>query len=238
MSQRTLRALIVPCALLLALASTTSAGARGTTVQPLSFERSQTNPQSPVEQQTPGWFGVDCPPGPGACQPDQSLWVVNPTSCPWDIDDFLSDATTIGAYLDPGATASVGECLIADNAHHIVGVRMSAGGPGLSVTLSYEPFAVAVPVPVLTATSKQVVYGACVIGPLGMSGLPPVEGSNGGVGIPTTVRLTVTNNSGRRVKNIVGDLRLWSATTTRVNDYCPSPPVDATAAGAHWKISA
>lgn len=194
--------------------------------QLLEFYRSATNPQSPVEQQTPGWYGVECPPGPGACQPDESMWVVNPTGCAWDIDDRIVWTALGSSYLGAGESVSVSDCVIADNAYHVVGFSVAGDKPGLAVTLTYEPFGFA-----LGAAA------GCVIGPIGLTDLPPVEGSNGGAGVLTTSTLTVTNTSEHRVRNIEGALELWSATTSTVNRLCPTAPIQLVAAGAVWKTS-
>src|SRR5215212_3404476 len=158
-ASRPLRGVLAACVLLVCgLVAAGSAPARGTSAAPLTFDHSQSNPQSPVEQQTPGWYGTNCPPGPGACQPDSSKWVVNPTGCPWDIDDNLLESSAVGSYLDPGRSASVTNCLVADDARHLVGVIVNAGGPGLEVTLSYQPFGYSVTIPVRSSSSKQVSY--------------------------------------------------------------------------------
>src|SRR5205814_48024 len=70
-----------------------------------------------------------------------SPWVVNPTSCLWDSDDYytyLSDGSTLG----PGESVSIHECRYSDSADHTylylpTDVRISSSSAALSVTEAF-----------------------------------------------------------------------------------------------------
>jgi hypothetical protein len=167
--------------------------------QPGAWRQVSWQSQTLVEQQTPG----------GAAQPDPALWVTNPTRCVWDADDYQT--FQFGGLLDPGRSASITTCLVADWNEHIS--RAYWASDGLDVTVQVDG---------VTVSGDTV---ACVLGPdydHGSPLLPPVEGSNGGVGLVTQVTFTVTNTSGKRVRRALayGYLGAWYSNS----DPCPLEP--------------
>lgn len=71
--------------------------------------------QQPVEQQTPG----------GATQPDETLWVVNPTTCVWDSDDYLAARWT--GRVERGDAQSLTVCVVGDWSEHLFRISASEG---------------------------------------------------------------------------------------------------------------
>ena len=132
---------------------------------------------TPVEQQTPG----------GASQPDESLWVTNPTSCVWDADDY--ERFVFSGVLAAGASMSLTRCVIGDWIAHLASIV--SYDAGVSVSVEFDSVAV-------TGASA-----ACIAGPdfdYGSPTLSLIEGSNGGVGSVMVVTFTVTNTLGRKVQ--------------------------------------
>lgn len=153
------------------------------------------NIQQPVEQQTLG----------GCLQPDESLWVVNPTECPWDADDQVH--YYIHGRLWPGKSYGITSCVIADWHTHLVSVNASWRG---KTTLR---FTVRVGDQVYARTSDTGAVSLCAQSPEydhGSPLLPPVEGSNGGVGIMLPVTWTVENIGSRSARDVVVFPRITS----------------------------
>lgn len=148
-------------AALVVLVTGTAVAAPGVVVQVLSKTL-----QNPVEQQTPG----------GATQPDQSLWVVNPTSCFWDIDDSLS-ARVIGSW-GRGQTVTYSGCIVTDHHAHRIVLELGSGLTG-SVTVDGVDVG-------LCSLSHEWDHEA-------VPSLPEIAGSNGGHGQIVTIVWTVTN---------------------------------------------
>jgi hypothetical protein len=158
-------------------AGTVVAGSQAGPPQPGQWRQDYWQTQTPVEQQTVG----------GANQPDPALWVVNPTRCVWDSDDTFG-FQFYGA-LEPGQSASISTCLVGDWHEHIS--RVYWASDGLDVTVR------------VAGTAAAGDTGACVLGPdydHETTKLPPVEGSNGGVGVATEVTFTATNTSRKTVR--------------------------------------
>lgn len=165
----------------------------------------------PVEQQTPG----------GATQPDESLWVRNPTkddgtaACAWDSDDRLLAALGAGALLRPGETATATFCVFADWTTHGVALRVST--PGLIGTLTLEGYA-SVTVPggqTGCITSPDYVYG---------DPLPAIEDSNGGHAELVTFTFSVTNPTDRRIRDAFAEAGAFLAGFSFVAaPWCPYP---------------
>jgi len=130
---------------------------------------SQFNQQQPVEQQTPG----------GAGQLDQSLWVVNPTSCLWDADDRV-EAAWYGR-LNRGQSESLTICVVGDWAAHLFSIGASEGVT-TQITASEGPTA-----------------SLCIVGPdydhdFANPNLSSIAGSNGGVGHVHWITFTIRND--------------------------------------------
>lgn len=146
--------------------------------------------QQPVEQQTPG----------GALQPDQSLWVVNPTECAWDADDRLQ--TRGMGNIPAGGSTTWHECLVADGRSHVFAVSAYAPREGLLVTITWSN-ADAMRTITLDMPRRQSVT-ACFEGPEYDEGSPllvPIPDSNGGVGQVTDIAVTATNTTDRTMRD-------------------------------------
>jgi len=179
--------------------------------------------QNPVEQQTQG----------GAGQPDQSLWVVNNTGTPWDIDDehFATDS----GYLDPGQSASYTETMVADSFNsHILGIEAYSTGTRDAFTVSVRSndqigsnvYAVSYPSSLISAGgNKQQMHAAVALfsqayQPNSFKLLPIPNSGIGGVGRALTITYTITNTGTRRITPTVYK-GIYNGQTTAVAHYCP-----------------
>ena len=171
-----------------------------------------------VEQQSPTYFYANH--DTSACiQNGADVCVHNPTHgtaspCPWTEDDEWQNA----AYgtLAEGTTQGL-QCLIADNTNlmpatsitgwHLMGYKVVSDSPELRVWLRYDPFGVT-----FTLTPRLVSgrfeYRGCVVGPVPVS-VAPIDGSNGGWGVPTTIAYGVDNQSGRKQSKVSAQIILW-----------------------------
>ncbi len=171
--------------------------------------------QNPVEQQTQG----------GATQPDHSLWVVNNTQCAWDPDDSLSTGDLNGS-LAPGATATGTKCIIADWAEHATYFDVNAPRSGLAVSLSFSPQNFTI-----QASRRVVSYGydwwVCTYGPdyePASPALEPIPNSGyGGVGVPTSVTVSVTNTTNRTISKINAFMRVSLTIEDASGGVCSFP---------------
>lgn len=188
---------------------------------PLNFQFGSSFQQGPrfdpIEQQSS--YSDCCT----TIQPD----VVNGTvaagqNCFWDINDHFWQMTT--GYLDPGASTSSGYCFVEEPSsvyrclqgtcaywsmqRHRVGTEVWSTSPDLLVTDCFTvPARCFTAAPVWDQTSKRYHYANCawVIWRGGTSPDPmvqPIANSNGGVGVVTQVTETVSNPTGRRVRDI------------------------------------
>jgi hypothetical protein len=158
----------------------------------------------PIEQQTPG----------GATQPDQSLWVVNPTDCVWDPDDHI-EWRGFGD-LEAGGSDGASGCILGDWKAHVTSVNVVSRSPNLAVEIVLEGDGLrftAVPVPTLIEESgpRRYRYEACLYGPdYSNHELPPVEGSNGGVAVLWTASMSISNPTTRTVRDVGLSFRIGS----------------------------
>lgn len=151
------------------------------------------NYQEPVEQQTPG----------GMTQPDQSLWVLNPTLVTggsngttgsiWDSDDmyrFIAEG-----MLAPGESFTVSKDVIADMTDHFVGIKVFCNTRSqftASIAFSTSESVSAVQ----RVVDRQIIGKAGILTPIYQPTSPellPIPGSNGGIGKHVLVTWTVTN---------------------------------------------
>ena len=171
--------------------------AQAATPVPLSFALAQWayDLQNPVEQQSPGYFQNATP----------GLWVYNHTGCVWDVDDDQVRYAR-NAYLDPEAWVEDEICLIADWAGknwsgHLAGIWLISKSPDLLVTISFSPGWSFTLQPRWNSGSKSYDYKGCNKTPSYAQGDPalqPIPDSNGGVGVPTQVKLTVKNSGAHK----------------------------------------
>jgi hypothetical protein len=162
--------------------------------------------QQPVEQQTPG----------GATQPDQSLWVVNPSACVWDSDDIVS--ALWAGRIGRGETQAFSVCVIGDWTDHLFRLSVSDGLIG-SISASDGP----------TATS-------CLLGPdydHSSPALAPIPDSNGGVGRVHTITFSV-HNPGRPQQHAVAVIKV-GLHTTQATDLCG--PLTRLGGDPVWSVS-
>ena len=150
---------------------------------PLSFAIAQWgyDLQNPVEQQSPGFFQHTTP----------ELWVYNRTGCVWDVDDDQVRYAT-NAYLDPGARPRVPD---------LAGIWLISKSPDLLITISFSPGWSFTLQPRWNSGSKSYDYKGCNGTPSYAQGDPalqPIPNSNGGVGVPTQVKLIVKNSGAHR----------------------------------------
>jgi len=168
--------------------------------------------QQPVEQQTPGWL-LPCPLTETICRFDQTLWVTNPTGMPWDVDDHmdraamgsLGSATTVTDNLSYTADCDGGQC----GPYRFVVVRASVAAPSLQMSVVITPGQnggqdnYAASAPTWNPTTKKWDYYFCQKTPSYPDSDPRLQliaNSNGGMGVPTSLVLTVTN-SGKTLRN-------------------------------------
>lgn len=156
--------------------------------------------------------------------------IVNPLSgCSWDVNDYLSLTTSEG-YLDPGAGVAKSVCMVSGftsilkTVNGVTGSYSAAGGhfgmsvqapsPDLHVTACYStPGRCFTPGPIWDSSAKQYVWIWCsqAVYVNDDPVLMEIPGSNGGIGVITTITLQVQNLTGRRVKNIRAGLGVASA---------------------------
>lgn len=183
---------------------------------------------------------------PTYCAAHQSECVWNPTvNDPqprmWTTDDHVVWWANTGgnsANLSPGSY-TVTEYEFADIQQRLNSVSVTADTPDLSVTVHFEPQgATFAYTPVLSG--RQYVYNGCVVGPYQNPTDPlvvPIANSNGGWAVPTTVTLTVTNNTGRVQRHVYAQYEMGSM----ANSYpryrmCRLPLTDwFNEAGAIWQ---
>lgn len=164
---------------------------------------------------------------PGVAYTGPCLWTID------SLNQFSGDGTLLA-----GATASLSDCLVADDAQHITGLRVDAASPDLIVTITYQPQGVtftATP----TATSTGYDYLVCGVGPVYSTVplLPLVAESNGGRGVQTTITARVRNPTGRSVRKASVFGVIGSYEPSRAG-FCGASTSDWFAAGsddAVWK---
>lgn len=147
--------------------------------------------------------------------------IVNPDpTCTWSVNDH-SDWSADG-YLDPGATTTRSSCIVSDfnpvtatrngttatwnmAPYGFAGLSLLSPSSDLTVIVCYQPQARCfAPGSVYDVAVKQWRYTFC-----GRANYQPddaalvaIAGSNGGRGVITTVTITLTNPTARRVRNL------------------------------------
>jgi len=196
------------CALMLALAGPAAANSP----QPLMFGVLGQDLQNPVEQQSPNFMQYDCgsngTPTNRGCDP--STWVNNPTSCVWDVDDYI-DVTGYGTL---NGTASGSLCIVADGLNYIGGdnhpiqVRVTAQSQNLVVTLKNDQGVSVVagrPTPFAGGTGGgNWAYTICT-SDLTSGPYATIADSNGGTG--RIVNYTLTVSSAKKTNGVFAVLQ-------------------------------
>lgn len=205
---RRLRLVLVVASAAFLLATSGSVAAKPRTAQLGDQVTGSIGLQSPVEQQTPGFSGPCSDPQlPGWCQPDETQWVVNPTGCIWDHDDFAQLSTS--GSLAGNTSYAMTQCFIADwDTHytgtgHVTGGLVSSSAP-LSVTACLSP-GQCIPVVASHPSAHVYQYSFCTTAiyyPQDDPALQPISESNGGVGVPTTLTIRATNTSSKTVRDV------------------------------------
>jgi hypothetical protein len=162
--------------------------------EPLAFTLDDKTIYQPVGTQT--WC-MDCI---GVDYTTQEPWVVNRTTCTWDVDDRW---TYRGAgVLAAGATASFSECSLRSRVdQNLASTNLSSPSPNLVVTYSFAwdagSYVVAVP-PVWDPAYHRYDYDACIDVPFPYSGTDvEIPDSHGGTAVPVTVTGSITNAGGK-----------------------------------------
>ena len=156
--------------------------------------------QQPVEQQSPNFFDCGGSLGPVYCAFEPSTWVGNPTSCIWDVDDYIDMFGSGTLAKDQAVSTTV--CAIADGYdnfavdNHPVEVLTTSGTDALLVTLTSDNGVTFTATPQYDKVNRGWTYRICTAdatpGPY-----PVIDGSNGGTGVVVNWTLTVTNLSGQ-----------------------------------------
>jgi len=203
----TVRPMRIKHALILILAPLLIAAKPVSTISGFHFSTQSAEIQQPVEQQTPGWL-LPCPLDLPLCRSVQSLWVTNPTGMPWDVDDHI-DRMGAGP-LDSGASLTDSLSYTADcdgsqcGPYRFVVVRASVASSSLQLSVDITPGqnggvdSYTAGSPTWNASTRKWEYFLCQKAPsypYGDLRLQLIPGSNGGMGVPTSVTLTVVNGS-------------------------------------------
>ena len=155
--------------------------------------------QQPVEQQTQG----------GALQPDHSLWVVNNTGCAWDADDSRSMGF-VDSTLAAGETVTGSKCYIADWEDRQFYVNILSKSPKLVVTLDALRFDFTLS-PSYDSSIRRYRYEMCwnrADYDRDYPNFQPIPDSGfGGVGVPTTITVSVGNPTNRTLRGVSGVFR-------------------------------
>lgn len=173
-----------------------------------------------VEQQSSTIY-YDCPDfGADGC-----VW--NPTAygptqygqaCLWDIDDNFMVWATEG-ILAVGTTTFT-QCRIADSAYKLTGLILRAKSPDLVVTIGFATEGVTFQL-MPKLVDREYEYRGCVRGPIYSDAVQgvPIEGSYGGWGVPTSVVLSVTNDTDRAIRGALAQAVSGISTPARL-EYC------------------
>ena len=144
------------------------------------------------------------------CDPAVQKCVYNNTGCLWTQDS--NEVEQGFGYLTGGASATAQMCLIADQGTgHQFSVVVQASSPDLQVDASFQPEGVtwhAVAVAQPKGSTYPYKYAVC--DNIGAGGVPlqPIPNSNGGVGVPSTVNVTVGNPTGRTQRDVFAWTRI------------------------------
>ena len=157
-------------------------------------------------------------------------------ACPWDIDDNFTVWATPGTLAT--GTTSFAQCRIADGGYKLTAIRLTAKSPDLVVTIGFAAEGVTFTL-VPDLVDREYVYTGCVQGPIYAGSTVPraqtIEGSYGGWGVPTTVTVSVTNNTGRAIRGVYAQAISGIATPGRLA-YCRSTFTDFfSLSGAVWR---
>jgi hypothetical protein len=172
---------------------------------PLTFVLDEREIHNPVGHET--WCG-DCV---FTDWTTQEPWVVNPTTCMWDVDDEFT-YRSVGNVLGPGAMVSVTECALRSGQLFAAPTKLSSSSPDLIVTYSFTwdtgSYVVSVP-PIFDETFHVWRYDACIRSPGLFGGTEvEVEGSHGGTAVPTTIEVSITNPTRWKVNKTGGAIAL------------------------------
>lgn len=215
-----MRRLLVGLLALLSVLALTGAKPLPSSSSSFTFSPESGQRGDPVEQQTPCYWTT--------CHDDPTTWVVNPTGCIWDVDEY----NVLGGSgdLDAGASASGSLCVIADGLYysagddpHVLGVDLYAASSLLTVQVSTSAGnadnQATVPA-VWSAAAKAYRYHWCAPNGVDPPGpFPTVDGSNGGIGYRDDLSLTVGNPTGRKVRGVRGWFGAGAAAYLQID--CP-----------------
>lgn len=134
-------------------------------------------------------------------------WVVNPTPCSWDSDDFFSYVSE-GSVLASDATAGMSECVYAGadpgaHPYRYLGVFLQSASPDLLVTETWAWDGGSLSTTTSPSYDQSLHawrYFDCIQAPFAQEPLVEVSGSNGGFAFPQAVSVTVTNTGRKALK--------------------------------------
>ncbi len=178
-------------------------------------------------QQPLSWVGAGGDSAKNVVVEQQNDWpfppdpIVNPLpACFWDINDHLSLKARLGS-LAVGAVVSKDLCMVSDynpvtkvingvenpiygeRGHY--GMSLVAPSDGIAVTVTYQPqgrtFTV---LPDYNRAERQWEWGFCsqVVYNPDDPALAEISGSNGGIGVITTITLRLENTTGKLIKDV------------------------------------
>jgi hypothetical protein len=156
--------------------------------QPLAFYDSLAHLSQSVSQQ------------PGVTNPTAFGTYKDPFPCGWDAQDSRQRDAVLNSELAGGATVTDTMCLFQDWSPRVIVTNIAASSPDLSLTVAFNTGGSTAVTPTYDSRLRLWVYKACVIAPTYQPGDPALQtiaGSNGGVAVPTTVSLTITNPSSK-----------------------------------------
>lgn len=203
------------------------------------------------QQQPLSWDGAGGDSAKNVVVEQQNDWpfpqdpIVNPLpACYWDINDHLGLKARVGS-LTAGAVVSKDVCMVSDynpvvriingvenpvsgeRGHY--GMSMTAPSDGINVTVTYQPqdrtFMV---LPTWNQLERQYEWAFCsqVVYVPDDAALAEIPGSNGGIGVVTTITLLLENTTGKTIKDVQPAVGVSSAAglaNPPVTPGCPSP---------------
>jgi hypothetical protein len=171
--------------------------------QPLTFVTTDRNyTAGVVEQQSVSYPN---------CDPLTQQCVENNTGCLWTADSWEIQQSF--GYLTTGSSTTASDCYIADWQVHQFKVDIKANSPNLLVKVALSPaggpFTVT-SVALSKGSGYSYEYLLCFyLAGYGRdySGFQPISNSNGGVGVPSSFQVTVSNPTGQKIRGIFAWMR-------------------------------
>ena len=125
-------------------------------------------------------------------------WVINPSDCIWDSDDFFSYVSQ-GSVLAAGASASIQECRYAGflgAPYDYLGINLTSSSPDLQVVERWRwsgGEVGAFTAPTFDPSVRLWRYHDCIQAPFAQAPLIEIPDSHGGYALPQVETVTVMN---------------------------------------------